>query len=71
MTKSKTKKLGNSATQRELKEAHCVKMEMKRMMRDHNSKKYANRDHVFANISQNHEHYGDTPREHEARKNNS
>ena len=65
----KNKRLGNQATKRELRDAHRVKMEAKRIINDYNTKAYATREYILANISKNHEHYGDTPSEHERRKN--
>ena len=62
----KCAKLGNRATKRERLAAHRAKLEMKQ--RDDFVEVHP---HVFANISKNHEHYGDTPAEHEQRKNNS
>lgn len=64
----KTKRLGNGATKRDLIDAHRIKMEMKKILNDHNSKTYATREHIFANLSKNHPHYGDTPRENADRK---
>lgn len=72
MSKAKCKKLGNAATKRERAEAHRVKMEMKKVLREHRREEaLENRrgDWILANISQNHEYYGDTPSEHEKRKN--
>ncbi len=65
---NKCKRLGNRATKAELREAHRVKMMAKEIVREHNSKEYGSREYVLANISQHHEHYGDKPQEHEARK---
>lgn len=70
MNKKKCKKLGNSATRAELREAHRIKMEMKRIIQEHNHKEALDyKDYVLANLSKNHEFYGDTPVEHERRKN--
>lgn len=71
--RSKCKKLGNHATKRERAEAHRVKMEMKTLVHAHRHKEATTgaQPWIFANISKNHEHYGDTPAEHEKRKNNS
>lgn len=55
-------------TERERKESHRVKMEMKEAKR----KRIADslpKPFIFANISKNHEFYGDTPTEHAERKN--
>lgn len=72
MNKKKCKKLGNNATQKELTEAHRVKMEMKILQNEHNSKHVLeNPEWIYANISKHHEYYGDTPTQHERRKNNS
>ena len=65
----KTKRLGNRATKAELRDAHRVKMEMKRILNAHNREDYATKEHIFANLSVNHEYYGDTPSEHSRRKN--
>ena len=65
----KNKRLGNSATKKDLMEAHRIKMEFKKLMNEHNRKQLRPTPNIFANISKNHEHYGDTPTEHEKRKN--
>jgi hypothetical protein len=68
----KTKRLGNRAIKADIRDAHRVKMMAKRIINDHNAKEAGwNKDHTFANLSVNHEHYGDTPQEHEARKNSA
>lgn len=64
----KCKKLGIAASKREQIDAHRVKMEMKKALREHNNERYKSSEYVLANISVNHEFYGDTPAEHEARK---
>jgi hypothetical protein len=65
----KCKRLGNTATKKELAEAHRIKMEMKILMNEHNRKQLIdNPEWIYANISKHHEHYGDTPKEHEKRK---
>lgn len=70
MSKQKCKKLGNHATKRERAEAHRAKMEIKRIeyetMRE--DLMTGPQPWVFANLSRDHEFYGDTPREHEERK---
>jgi len=65
------KKLPKDCTQKERKDAHRVKMEMKEILR---SRLTTDKEHIFANISQNHPDYGMTPREHaeaKLQKNNS
>ena len=64
----KCKKLGVGASKVELKEAHRIKMEIKEKMWEHNYGKQGSKEHVFANISKNHEFWGDTPTENEKRK---
>ena len=61
----KCKKLGNMATKAERYEAHRAKMEMKQAL---NGDREPTREFVMANLSQHHEHYGDTPQEHARRK---
>lgn len=61
-------KLSNKATVKERAEAHRNKMLAKQASRDLNSRRYADNGYIFANISKNHEHYGDTPVDHEKRK---
>jgi hypothetical protein len=69
---NKTKRLGNRATKSDLRDAHRVKMEAKQIVNDHNARDAGyNKRHTFANLSVNHEYYGDTPQEHEARKNSA
>lgn len=63
------KRLDAFSDKRALKEAHRVKMEMKKLAREHrNSHGRSSPEWISANISKNHEHYGDTPSEHEKRK---
>lgn len=70
MSKKKCNRLGNIATKGDLREAHRIKMEMKKLMREHNSTQLlAEKEWIYANLSKEHEFYGDTPAEHEQRKN--
>ena len=57
----------SQATEYDRKEAHRIKMEMKQAKREHRAAQLPPQ-HIFANISKNHEFYGDTPIEHEKRK---
>jgi hypothetical protein len=71
-TKSKCKRLGNHSTKAERAEAHRVEMEMRRAKYELAAKELADdTPWVLANLSRDHEHFGDTPSEHEKRKNNS
>jgi len=68
---NKCKKLGNHSTKAERAEAHRIELEMREMQRAHNAIHSRDRSFIFANLSKNHPDYGDTPSEHEARKNGS
>ena len=71
-TAKKCKKLGNRATKAQRAEAHRAELEMREVRRAHDTQFVgARKEHVFANISTKHEHWGETPAEHERRKNNS
>jgi len=65
------KKLSRDATKEEREIAHKVEMAKRKLIREHNNQKYGQGPYILANISKNHEHYGDTPQEHERRKNSS
>lgn len=65
---NKCEKLPSTATAQERKDAHKVKMEAKRLLNEYNRETYQDGRFILANISQWHEHYGDTPAAHEARK---
>jgi hypothetical protein len=66
----KCKKLGSRATKAERYEAHRAKLEMKEAMKP---TFHQENPHVFANQSQHHENWGETPAEQDARmrENNS
>ena len=67
----KCKKLGTRATKKERLEEHRAKMEMKRAFNEHLCEQLANEPRwTLANLSKEHEHYGDTPADHEKRKHN-
>jgi hypothetical protein len=70
---NKTKKLGSHTTKRELFEAHKAKQEIKQAMRAHRDKEFLEKPKPWipANLSKYHPEYGDTPSEHEQRKNRS
>ena len=65
------KRLDSTATRQERSDAHKVKMLARKLVNNHNTERYKNTDHIFANLGQNHPQYGDTPTEHEKRKNSS
>ena len=60
------KTLPCDASAQEKRDMHRIKMEMKRILRAQMQPDV--KPHILANISRNHEHYGDTPIEHERRK---
>jgi len=65
----KCKKLGNRATKADRADAHRIKMGMKQALREHYGREALdNKEWIYANLSRNHEHFGDTPSENEARK---
>lgn len=66
----KCKTPGRGIDPQVLKDNHKIKMEQKRIMREHFYNEHQD-PFILANLSKNHPHYGDTPRENEARKNNS
>jgi hypothetical protein len=65
--------MGSSrSTKAERAEEHRIRMEMRRIKNAHNSKELADSPQfVRANLSWDHEHFADTPRDHEKRKNSS
>lgn len=66
------KKLPRDCEEKDRKEIHRIKMEMKEFLRRHPSRQMP-KPHILANISKHHENYGETPQECEdrMRKNNS
>jgi hypothetical protein len=61
------KTLPRDCEEKDRREIHRIKMEMKEYLRKHPSRQMP-KPHILANISKHHEFYGDTPAEHEARK---
>jgi hypothetical protein len=70
MSNQKCKKLGNHATKRERAETRQAELEMRAIRRSHDLTHIQSRskEHIFANLSVSHEHYGDTPSENFERK---
>lgn len=60
-------KLGSRATKKERYEAHRAKQQLKQALRGNVTPDYDS-GWIYANLSKNHEFYGDTPSEHEKRK---
>lgn len=68
----KDNKLGSLETKKRRAEEHRQKMDARREMYLFNNKeKYQPDEWIYANLSKNHEFFGDTPTEHEQRKNSS
>jgi hypothetical protein len=55
-------------TELERKETRRIKMELREAKNILLLAQLPTKPHIFANISKNHEFYGDTPKEHEQRK---
>ena len=65
------KRLPVDATREEIAQAHKIELGARAIIRQHNSERHRNTDHIFANLSKNHPNYGETPAEHDRRKNSS
>lgn len=59
-------------SKKELQQQHAAKMQIKKERRNQDRDYVMRyREHIFANLSKNHSHYGETPSEHDKRKNSS